>query len=68
MKIRMASAERVEFIPETDHEREALTGLWELGIGCDEDSKVLCPVGEYLAHEDEGAEFIVQDQFLGKHD
>ena len=66
MNIRMESSQRVELIPESDHERDALNGLWNLLIRCDSDSKVLCPIGDYVPHEDEGAEFVVQDQFPGR--
>ncbi len=53
---------QVKLIPETDHERDGLDALWKLVIRCDEDSKVLCPVGEYLPRESEAACFIIQDQ------
>jgi hypothetical protein len=53
---------QVKLIPETDHEKEGLDALWKLLIRCDEDSKVLCPVGQYVPHEDEAASFIIQDQ------
>lgn len=53
---------QVKLIPETDHEKEGLDAVWKLLIRCDEDSKVLCPVGQYLPHEDEAASFIIQDQ------
>jgi hypothetical protein len=66
MKIRMESEERVALIPENDHERDALDGLWKLVIRCDENSKVLCPIGQYTPEEGEHAEFVVQDQFPGK--
>jgi hypothetical protein len=66
MKIRMESEERVALIPETDHERQALDGLWKLVIRCDEDSKVLCPIGQYMPQKGEEAEFLIQDQFPGR--
>jgi len=53
---------QVKMIPEADHEKENLDALWKLVIRCDEDSKVLCPVGQYLPNEDEAACFIIQDQ------
>ena len=53
---------QIKLIPETDHEKENLNALWQLLIRCDADSKVLCPVGEYLPQRDEAACFVVQDQ------
>ena len=67
MKIRMESSERIALIPESDHERDALDGLWKLVIRCDEDSKVLCPIGQYIPGEEEEAEFVIQDQFPGRN-
>lgn len=49
-------------IPETEHEKENLEELWKIIIRCDEDSKVLCPIGAYIASEDDGATFAIQDQ------
>ena len=49
-------------IPETEHEQESLEELWKLIIRCDEDSKVLCPIGAYIPSEDDGASFVIQDQ------
>lgn len=66
MKIQMESEERVALIPETDHERRALDGLWKLVIRCDADSKVLCPIGQYMPQEGDEAEFVIQDQFPGR--
>lgn len=61
MKISLEGSQ-VKLIPETDHEKENLDALWKVLIRCETDSKVLCPVGQYLPHEDEAASFIVQDQ------
>jgi len=49
-------------VPETDHEKQGLDALWSLLIRCDAGSKVLCPVGQYLPDEDDGADFVIQDQ------
>lgn len=49
-------------IPEAEHEKESLDALWKLVIRCDEDSKVLCPIGAYIPSEDDGASFVIQDQ------
>ena len=49
-------------IPETEHEQESLDALWKVVIRCDEDSKVLCPIGEYVPGKSEGAAFVIQDQ------
>ena len=62
MKISIESATRVKMIPESEHEKESLEALWKLVIRCDEDSKVLCPIGAYIASQDEGASFVIQDQ------
>ncbi len=62
MKISVESQTRIKMIPESDHEKESLESLWKLIIRCDEDSKVLCPIGAYIASEDDGASFVIQDQ------
>ena len=46
----------------THHEAESLESLWKTVIRCDEDSKVLCPIGAYVASENDGASFAIQDQ------
>ncbi|MFC1585561.1 hypothetical protein ACFL5V_08455 [Fibrobacterota bacterium] len=62
MKISIESPNTVKFIPETGHEAENLDALWKITIRCDEDSKVLCPVGEYIPSKHDGAQFALQDQ------
>ena len=62
MKISIESPTRIKIIPETEHEKEGLDALWKLVIRCDEDSKVLCPIGAYIPSEDDGASFVIQDQ------
>ncbi len=62
MKISIESPTRVKMIPESDHEKETLQALWNIIIRCDEDSKVLCPIGAYIASEHDGANFVIQDQ------
>lgn len=62
MKISLEGSETVKFVPETDHEKENLDALWKVVIRCDEDSKVLCPVGAYLPHRDDGAFFHIEDR------
>ena len=62
MKISIESPKRIKLIPEAEHEKESLEALWKLIIRCNKDSKVLCPIGEYLASEDDGASFVIQDQ------
>ncbi|MHC4167906.1 MAG: hypothetical protein ACYSWQ_13180 [Planctomycetota bacterium] len=62
MKISIESPTRVKMIPESDHEKESLDALWKTIIRCDEDSKVLCPIGAYLPATDDGASFAIQDQ------
>ena len=62
MKISIESPNRIKMIPETEHEKDGLEALWKLVIRCDEDSKVLCPIGSYVASTDDGASFAVQDQ------
>lgn len=62
MKILIESPTRIKMIPESDHEKENLDSLWKLIIRCDEDSKVLCPIGAYVPSKDDGASFVIQDQ------
>jgi hypothetical protein len=62
MKISIESPTRVKMIPENDHEKESLDALWKTVVRCDEDSKVLCPIGAYLPATDDGASFAIQDQ------
>ena len=62
MKISIESPTRVKMIPESEHEKEALDALWKTVIRCDEDSKVLCPIGAYVPATDDGASFAIQDQ------
>jgi hypothetical protein len=62
MKISIESPQRIQLIPENEHEKENLDALWKLLIRCDENSKVLCPIGAYLPETDEGANFVIQDQ------
>jgi hypothetical protein len=62
MKILLESPTRIKMVPEAEHEKENLEALWKLIIRCDQDSKVLCPIGAYVATKDEGASFVIQDQ------
>ena len=62
MKIVIESPTRIRMIPESEHEKENLQALWNIIIRCDEDSKVLCPIGAYTASKDDGASFVIQDQ------
>jgi hypothetical protein len=62
MKISFESPTIVKMLPENEHEQESLDALWKLVIRCDEQSKVLCPIGSYIPTTDEGASFAVQDQ------
>ena len=62
MQILIESPTRIKMVPEAEHEKENLEALWKLIIRCDEDSKVLCPIGAYVATEDKGASFVIQDQ------
>jgi hypothetical protein len=62
MQILIESPTRIKMIPEAEHEKENLEALWKLIIRCDQDSKVLCPIGAYVASKDEGACFVIQDQ------
>jgi hypothetical protein len=62
MKISIESASRVKMIPENEHEKENLDALWKTIVRCDQDSKVLCPIGAYLPATDDGASFAIQDQ------
>ena len=62
MKISIESPTRIKMTPETEHEKENLDALWKLVIRCDEDSKVLCPIGAYIPSVDDGANFVTQNQ------
>ena len=62
MKISIESQTRIKLIPESDDEKKALDVLWKTIIRCDTDSKVLCPIGEYIPSKDDGASFVIQDQ------
>ena len=62
MEISIESPTRIKMIPETEHEKESLEALWKIIIRCDQDSKVLCPIGAYVPSRDEGASFVIQDQ------
>jgi hypothetical protein len=62
MKISIESPTMIKLIPETEHEKENLDELWKIIIRCDENSKVLCPRGAYIASKDDGASFVIQDQ------
>lgn len=62
MKISIESPSRVKMIPENEHEKESLDALWKTIVRCDQDSKVLCPIGAYLPATDDGASFAIQDQ------
>ena len=61
MKIIMEGPSSVKLIPDSDHEKESLEALWKIIIRCDADSKVLCPIGSYVASKDEGAAFAIQE-------
>ena len=62
MKISIESPTRIKMIPETDHEKESLDSLWKTIVRCDQNSKVLCPIGAYIPSTDDGASFAIQDQ------
>ena len=61
MKISIEGPETIKLYPESEHERENLDALWQIIIRCDRDSKVLCPVGEYVPSRHESAQFVIQD-------
>ena len=62
MKISIESKSVIKLIPESEHEKDNLDALWKLIVRCDEDSKVLCPIGEYIPGKHDGAQFAIQDQ------
>jgi hypothetical protein len=62
MRISIESAQRITMTPENDREKADLDALWKAIIRCDEDSKVLCPIGAYSPEEHENASFVIQDQ------
>lgn len=61
MKISIESPQRITMTPETDQEKADLDALWKAIIRCDEDSKVLCPIGVYRPAEHVNASFVIQD-------
>ena len=62
MKISLEGPETIKFYPESEHEKVNLDALWKVIIRCDEDSKVLCPVGEYIPAKHDSAQFVIQTQ------
>ena len=62
MRISIESSQRITMTPETDQEKADLDALWKVIIRCDEDSKVLCPIGAYTPAEHKSASFAIQDQ------
>ena len=62
MKISIETPSTIKMIPENEHEKEGLDALWKIIIRCDQDSKVLCPIGAYIPDKDDGASFAIQDQ------
>ncbi|TKJ36168.1 MAG: hypothetical protein CEE38_12120 [Planctomycetes bacterium B3_Pla] len=62
MKISIESPTRIKMIPESEHEKESLDSLWKTIVRCNQDSKVLCPIGAYIPATDDGASFAIQDQ------
>ena len=62
MRISIESQTRIKLIPESKHEKENLESLWKILIRCETDSKVLCPIGSYIASQDDSANFVIQDQ------
>lgn len=62
MKITLEGSETIKFVPENEHEEKGLDALWKLVIRCDEDSKILSPIGNYMPGTDEGAYFQIEDR------
>ena len=62
MRISIESPQRITMTPESDQEKADLDALWKAIIRCDEDSKVLCPIGTFSATEHGTASFAIQDQ------
>lgn len=62
MQILIESPTRIKMIPESEHEKENLDSLWKTIVRCDQNSKVLCPIGAYIPATDDGASFAIQDQ------
>jgi hypothetical protein len=50
----------VYFKPENDNEAAALEKVWCFLISCTNETKKLCPVGEYFAGSDKGASFYIE--------
>jgi hypothetical protein len=50
----------VYFKPENDNEAAALEKVWRFLISCTNETKKLCPVGEYFAGSEKGASFYIE--------
>lgn len=61
MKILIESDTRIKLVPQNDQEKQELDALWKAVIRCDQDSKVLCPIGTYNPADSDGAAFAIQD-------
>ena len=60
MKISIDGPSTVNIVPESEDEKKNLDVLWKALIRCDEDSKTLVPVGEYIPSKSHGAQFAIQ--------
>jgi hypothetical protein len=60
MKISFAK-DLVEFVPETDDEKEELSLLWDIVVDCVKFNKKLVPVGEYIPMKNDRARFAIEE-------
>jgi len=60
MKIRKEK-DLVEFIPETEEEKQALSMLWDTVVDCVKFNKKLAPIGEYIPSKSDSARFLIED-------
>ncbi len=51
----------VEFTPESDAEKEALAGLWNVVVDCVKFNKKLVAVGEYVPGRSDQARFAIEE-------
>ena len=61
MKITIENNKLVQFTPETDAEKQALGGLWNVVVDCVKFNKKLVAVGEYTAGQTEQARFAIEE-------
>lgn len=51
----------VEFVPETDSEKQELEKVWNTVVDCAKFNKKLSPIGEYVPARSDMARFAIED-------